>query len=775
MAKRKYQTPEIMHDAPLTDQKAADFHFDDFAATLARLIASPNTETPLAIGINGAWGSGKTSLLLRVKHMLDKPKGEADKDEHRFASGEEKAFRACKTVWFDAWKYNEEKELLVALVRVILQAMKKDGLMNKLNAWLEDPTQPAYDSVAMFLNAFEISFGGLGLGVKFKADPQKHQTPSKFEQYTAFFDYFNEAFEKLLALWVHGKNNFAEIDETKGALVIFIDDLDRCLPSKTVQALEALKLFLDKSGCVFVLGADTRIVQMAVETHYKNTGITGESAKDYLEKIIQLRFDIPPIVEKAMESYLKAQNIANKDKVDEAMLNRWQALVAAAEVNPRRVKNVINDLNLQWFMAVNSGQAEGVNRDDFICWQALMRAAPRTFVDQVMGTLEDKERRHSFIMDALKWQQGKPEDKELVKGYFSAYEDKDARRLRAVLKQISFSLEFSPEALDSMIYMSAPPPKLEQPILPVEEKKPAEAVEVGGEVVMEGKLEAQVLRREIGAARGDGNRLTIGGLDFMRVPAGKFVMGSKDDNEFQRENERPQHTIDIAYDYWMAKFILTNRQFSEFIKDTKYVTTAEKEGGWHPKQGKFIKGVDWKHPTDNKDKWDDKEDHPVVQVSWDDAMAYCQWFNQTFKSDLGDLLLRLPTEAEWEKAARGAYGNEWPWGNEFDKSKCNSSEGGKGGTTSVGAYSALGGDSPYGLVDMVGNVWEWTHSLYAKYPYDVKGGREDKASRNSRVLRGGSFYSDRDLARCAYRDSTNPGSRLNYLGFRICVSSPSHI
>ena len=79
MPKRKYQTPEILHDAPLTDQKAADFHFDDFAATLARLIASPGTETPLAIGINGAWGSGKTSLLLRVKICWIDPMGKMAK------------------------------------------------------------------------------------------------------------------------------------------------------------------------------------------------------------------------------------------------------------------------------------------------------------------------------------------------------------------------------------------------------------------------------------------------------------------------------------------------------------------------------------------------------------------------------------------------------------------------------------------------------------------------------------------------------------------------
>lgn len=739
MPKRKYQTPEILHDAPLTGKKSADFHFDDFAATLARLIANPNTETPLAIGINGSWGSGKTSLLLRVKNMLDFPTGEKGKDEHRFAE-EKENFRDCKTIWFDAWKYNDEDKLLVALVRLILQAMQRDGLLNKLKAKLNNPTKKTYDVVAMFLNAFEASFGGL----RFKLDMEKHAEISPFEKYAALFDYFDEAFGKLLQAWVK-----------EGALVIFIDDLDRCLPAKTVQVLEAIKLFLDKSGCVFVLGADIKIVQAAVEAHYKNSDITGESAKDYLEKIIQIRFDIPPIVEKAMEGFLKTQE---KTKVDEAMLKRWQALAAAAEVNPRRVKNVINDLNLLWFMAVNSGQAEGVNRDDFICWQALMRAAPATFSRQV-AEFEDVERRHSFILDALKWQNGKAEDKEIVKGFFSAYEEKDAKRLRSVLKKISFSADFTPEALDSLIYMTAPPAKPE----PVIEQEAQAAPE---EKLIEGIADVQEplqMRGDKGVTRTERNEREIAGMRFMRVPAGKFVMGSKEGSEFDYENERPQHTIDINYDYWMAKFILTNEQYAEFLGKNK-------------------------HPVSD---WQKKKDHPVVNVSWDDAMQYVKWFNEKYQTELsalpapslavsllqppssaaGNYVLRLPTEAEWEKAARGAYANEYPWGNEFDSKKCNSAEGKKGATTPVGAYSTFG-DSPYGCADMVGNVWEWTHTLYKKYPYNPKDGREDETKRESRVLRGGSFGHSRNRARCASRSSRNfPDFRSDLVSFRLCVSS----
>jgi formylglycine-generating enzyme required for sulfatase activity len=391
-------------------------------------------------------------------------------------------------------------------------------------------------------------------------------------------------------------------------------------------------------------------------------------------------------------------------------------------------------------------------------------------------------------LDALKWQNGKQEDKDAVKGYFSAYEDKESKRLRGVLKQISFSNEFTPDALDSIIYMSAPPPRPQEvggipsgeafgvPTVTVEpsDKKhketPALKKEIGQAVEFD---EALPVHPETGTARGDGSRIAIGGLDFMRVPAGKFVMGSKEGDELDYERERPQHTFEIPYDYWMAKFILTNQQFAEFAKEASYRTTAEEQGSGYTfdgKEWKDLKGADWKHPIGPKSDIKDKKDHPVILASWDDAMAYCKWFNGTFKSKLGDLLLRLPTEAEWEKTARGAYGNEWPWGNEFDKIKCNSVEGGKGGTTPVGAYSSLGGDSPYGCADMVGNVWEWTHSLYGKYPYEAKDGRENEESRDSRVLRGGSFDLSRSRARCAFRYDLNPDYRLNLIGFRLCVA-----
>jgi len=245
------------------------------------------------------------------------------------------------------------------------------------------------------------------------------------------------------------------------------------------------------------------------------------------------------------------------------------------------------------------------------------------------------------------------------------------------------------------------------------------------------------------------------GMEFMRVPAGKFLMGSKDSNKPAYGNEYPQHSIDIAYDYWMARYPVTNELYNAYLKA---------KGGEHPVDG-----------------WEKKKDHPVLYVDWNDAMAYCGWLNgqiQNYEFEiLNDenlqslivnrkLAIRLPTEAEWEKAARGTDGREYPWGNAFDKNKCNTSEGGKGDTASVGNYSPQG-DSPYDCADMSGNVWEWTHSLFKSYPYKVNDGRESEKASGNRVLRGGSFINyDRD-ARCASRIVNDI---LDYRGFRVAAS-----
>ncbi len=235
-------------------------------------------------------------------------------------------------------------------------------------------------------------------------------------------------------------------------------------------------------------------------------------------------------------------------------------------------------------------------------------------------------------------------------------------------------------------------------------------------------------------------------IEFVRIPPGKFLMGSQEDNRFADENEQPQHTVEIPYDYWIARCPVTARQFKAFVEATR----AE---------------------MDLPDDAAALSDHPVVKITWHEANAYCQWLDTLARASEPSqgLVARLPTEAEWEKAARGVYSYEWPWGNEWDAVRCNSMEGSKEATTPVGAYSPQG-DSPYGVADMVGNVWEWCHSLDRAYPYVNDDGRESEAGAGLRVVRGGSYRDSFAGTRCAYRSAFLPHRRHEVIGFRVVIA-----
>ena len=251
-------------------------------------------------------------------------------------------------------------------------------------------------------------------------------------------------------------------------------------------------------------------------------------------------------------------------------------------------------------------------------------------------------------------------------------------------------------------------------------------------------------------------------LELVSVPSGEFIMGS--DNG--RDNEKPQQVVNLP-EYWMGKTPVTVAQFAAFVAAAKHKTQAEKVGkswGYDGKDWVEIKGAYWAQPRGPKSDVKNKQNHPVTCVSWQDTVAFCQWASEKTKINI-----ILPSEAEWEKAARGQYGRKYPWlGDEITDKHCNYNLH-IGDTTAVGSYSDF--DSPYGCQDMAGNVWEWTRSVYADYKQQKhhRGWDKDISDTDARVLRGGSFAGDDYSVRCAYRYYRSLANHDNNIGFRVCV------
>ena len=233
-------------------------------------------------------------------------------------------------------------------------------------------------------------------------------------------------------------------------------------------------------------------------------------------------------------------------------------------------------------------------------------------------------------------------------------------------------------------------------------------------------------------------------ITLKRIPAGPFLMGSNVYDEYTNDDEQPQHEVYLD-EYWIGQSPITVAQFTIFEKNTKYKTTNEIR-----ESNSRYRVRTW------KDAARGKHQHPVTYISWYDAKAFCRWLSE----EIG-LRVVLPTEAEWEKAARGPDGRVWPWGNEEPNEKRCNIDG--HATTQINNFSPQA-DSPYKCTDMIGNVREWTESLYRDYPYKLAYALELPKIKYPRVLRGGANVT------CTIRRHENPKMCDFHIGFRICAS-----
>lgn len=256
-------------------------------------------------------------------------------------------------------------------------------------------------------------------------------------------------------------------------------------------------------------------------------------------------------------------------------------------------------------------------------------------------------------------------------------------------------------------------------------------------------------------------------LDFVLIPEGEFIIGSKSSKDrLAQPDEFPQHRLRIT-DFYIMRYPVTNAQYRLFVEATEHRLPLYWPKGQYPAA---------------------EADYPVVGVSFLDAAAFCRWAAE----EMG-LPVRLPTEPEWEKAARGPDGRIYPWGNEWQPELCNNGQKRVADPTPVDRFSPEG-DSPYGVADLAGNAQEWCASLFGKYPYDPADGREAlvyhmedrslmphihetgcvanplqiEAALDKQTIRGGSRRQDKHQSRCAYRSWAAPMHRSDDTGFRCC-------
>jgi len=258
-------------------------------------------------------------------------------------------------------------------------------------------------------------------------------------------------------------------------------------------------------------------------------------------------------------------------------------------------------------------------------------------------------------------------------------------------------------------------------------------------------------------------------FDWVLIPAGEFLMGSDPTQDpHALDNELPQHRLYLPT-YRLARTQVTVAQFEAFVNATGYQTTAEQQGflwTYNGVEWTKVEGAGWRHPRGPQDHVREKAQHPVTCVSWHDTIAFCRWVG-----------VRLPTEAEWEKGARGTEGRIYPWGNDLpDPERCNFG-GNVGDTTPVGAYP--NGASLYGLLDMAGNVREWLQTQWGAYgevprygyPYSPTDGREDMTAPEDvcRCMRECGMFNSVCGVRSAYRHANHPRHADNVSGFRVAA------
>jgi formylglycine-generating enzyme required for sulfatase activity len=762
MSERADIVPSVKPDLPAVQ----DFlGFAPYAQTLFDIISDDDTQTPLTIGIFGSWGSGKTSLMKMIEGRLEKLRQDRRKSK-KSGSG-----RKYLTIWFNAWLYSRDEALWRSLILRVLAELRREVAHDpKAKDSLDEIETHLYRTVGP-TSLGELSIGGnalvsgsqkeaefklpmtMGLGLlkeiaQAKANASDVGNAEALAGVTALMQAVDRMHtgldrKRVEALEVFRRDFLTLVKEyvSPGVLVVFVDDLDRCLPDKAVEVLEAIKLFFDVEGCIFVLGIDREVVERGIRIKYKDYELAEEggappiSGARYLEKIVQIPFQLPPIDRSAMGGYV-AKMAPRLLELDPRCDDVFTVGMAP---NPRRVKRTLNIFLLLWRLSRNRPQL----RDQI---------KPVRLAKMVVIQLH-----HPDLFNLL------PRDPNRLINLEKRFrEEKEREGAEGVEDERALA---RPTGLEAAFLSNVPLRELltlhdlDEPDANFVGMEPAQVLEY----VHLSHTAAEAWESRVSRA------LTLE-PQLKRVPAGKFLMGNPQEKVDRMATlcegesmgadrewlsaQTPQHELDLPT-FDIGQYPVTNAEYEAFVKASEGQVSPPR----HWEEGKVTPEL---------------ASHPVVNVSWQDAVAYCAWLSERTGQQY-----RLPTEAEWEKAATWDYRTNkkrlYPWGDEWNADLCNNKESGPGTTVLVGQYSQAGGDSPCGVSDMAGNVWEWTLSKWGRdqnkpsfaYPYDGSDGREALEGTEYRVTRGGCFYDGPGWSHSSARFPYGPLDVVYYIGFRV--------
>ena len=549
------------------------------------------------------------------------------------------------------------------------------------------------------------------------------------EKSRAFYDLFRPLFAELWYLWGgSGTNALEDLEnrdlekalterQDKCVLAIFLDDLDRCPAARVQQTLEAINLFLDLPGVCFFLGVDWQRLRATLA---QSKTLDETSAEEYLEKIVQISFDLPVVNEAGVSEYawtlVEPTALAERGTLVQSDLDTLSTVVSSP--NPRHVKAWLNNFSFALGMLGNAGglgeEAGQVPERAVLAWHLIREALEPSLRAEIGSSV-------MLLKSRLEqWTTSSEPESETTQP--DPLRDRvDPKKRMALSAHAAQLLDLDDPQLNRLIHTGS---AVREPSQARDDRAPRGPRQ----------------RTKSAIAHSD-SLLDLRGRAWVSFDGGAARIGDE-----QIEHASPRHTVELS-PFQIARYPVTNEQYRDFV------SAADHPWPRYWLDGEIPEG---------------KERHPVVEVSWTDAQAFSEWLQLNTRG-AKDVRIRLPTEREWEFVASGSNGERtYPWGDEAPSER--RAHFGGDDTVPVDVHPA--GATPEGVHDLAGNVWEWCQDWYGPYPENVARDYSGPEDGKSRVLRGGSFRNHADALRVAFRINFRPDVRYSGFGFRVVWLSP---